>query len=73
MNAKSVQTWFLVGLFILLFLAVARLFMPFFTVLLWSVLLYIVFSPLYNILLRRFDLSKFSGKVAQNILAPFFL
>jgi predicted PurR-regulated permease PerM len=67
-----VQTWFLVGLFFLLFLAVARLFMPFFTVLLWSVLLYIVFSPLYNAALSRFDLSKISGKVAQNILAVFF-
>lgn len=72
METKRVQTWFFAGLFILLFLIVARIFAPFFTVLLWSTLLYVLFSPLYHLLLKRLDLSRRAHRIYRTILAGAF-
>lgn len=72
MESKRVQTLFFGALFLLLFLGVARLFAPFFSVLLWSSLLYILFSPLYHRILKRVDLSKRRGRAARNFLAGVF-
>ncbi len=72
METKRIQTWFFAALFVLLFLAVARILAPFFTVLLWTSLLYVLFSPLYHKIIGRVDLTKPGGKILQNLLAGLF-
>jgi predicted PurR-regulated permease PerM len=57
-DANRIQTAFFGGLFFLLLLLVGRILQPFFTVILWSVLLYILFSPLYNLLVGKLDPAK---------------
>lgn len=71
-DTRRIQTWFFAALFVLLFLAVARILAPFFTVLLWTTLLYIIFSPLYNRILKHVNLEKLTGKILQNVLAGLF-
>ncbi len=48
MEGKAVRRYIFLGLFILLFILVARLFSPFLTVIIWSGLLYAFLNPLYN-------------------------
>lgn len=72
MESKHVQTWFFAGLLFLLFIGVARLFAPFFSVLLWSALLYVLFSPLYHRLARGLNLDTRRGRLARNVLAALF-
>lgn len=72
METKRVQTWFFAALFVILFLAVAQILAPFFTVLLWTSLLYVLFSPLYHKILRHINLDKMSGRLLQNLLAGLF-
>ena len=72
MESKHVQTWFFAGLFVILFLGVTRLFAPFFSVLLWSSLLYVLFSPLYHKIVRRLDMTKRTGNILRNLLAAAF-
>jgi predicted PurR-regulated permease PerM len=52
-SPKKVQTYVFGAILLLLFLVVCRLFAPFFTVLLWSALLYILMSPLHDRVIRR--------------------
>jgi len=72
MESKRVQTWFFAGLFVLLFLIVARIFRPFFTVILWSTLLYVLFSPLYHKILKGLDLGRRDHRIVRNVLAGVF-
>lgn len=72
MENKHIQTWFFAGLFLILFLAVMRIFAPFFSVLLWSALLYVLFSPVYHGLVRRFGLESRLGGVLRYLLAALF-
>ncbi|GAB1481518.1 hypothetical protein MASR2M78_03330 [Treponema sp.] len=72
MENKRIQTWFFGALFLFLFIAVARIFTPFFTVILWSVLLYILFSPLYHRILKHIDRSRFWGRILRSLLAGIF-
>ncbi|MDR0997806.1 MAG: AI-2E family transporter [Treponema sp.] len=59
-------------LFILLFIIVCRLFAPFFTVLLWSTLLYVLISPLHHRLIRNLDFSSIKGAILKNFWAAVF-
>jgi predicted PurR-regulated permease PerM len=61
------------ALLLVLFLLVCRLFAPFFTVFLWSALLYILILPLHEKVTRRIDFSKKTlGIVKKNIIAGVF-
>jgi predicted PurR-regulated permease PerM len=70
--SKKIQNYAFGAILILLLLMVCRLFEPFFTVLLWSVLLYVLISPLHHRLTRKLDLARTRGKIMKNILAAVF-
>jgi predicted PurR-regulated permease PerM len=67
-----VQTLVFAAILVVLFIMVCRLFAPFFTVLLWSFLLYVLASPLHHRLIRGLDFSRPSGLILKNILAVLF-
>jgi predicted PurR-regulated permease PerM len=67
-----VQSFIFGAIFILLFLAVCRLFVPFFTALLWSILLYIMLSPLHRKVIRNVNLDTLKGKILRNLWAMVF-
>jgi predicted PurR-regulated permease PerM len=67
-----VQPLVFAAILVLLFILVCRLFAPFFSVLLWSVLLYVLISPLHHRLIRKLDFSKFSGRFLKNLWAVLF-
>ncbi|MDR1566484.1 MAG: AI-2E family transporter [Treponema sp.] len=69
---RTVQNVLFGVILILLFIAVCRLFAPFFTVLLWSVLVYIVFSPLHHRLIKNLDFSTIKGKILKSLCAGVF-
>jgi predicted PurR-regulated permease PerM len=71
-NFPPVQTMVFTAILVLLLILVCRLFVPFFSVLLWSVLLYVLASPLHHRLIRRLDFSKISGRILKNLWAVFF-
>ncbi|GHT63494.1 AI-2E family transporter [Spirochaetia bacterium] len=70
--SKTVQTFVFGGILILLLVMVCRLFAPFFTVLLWSTLLYVLISPIHHRIIRNVDVTKTSGVIIKNILAAVF-
>lgn len=72
MDTKNIQTWFFGALFLVLFIAVLMIFSPFFSVLLWSSLLYVLFSPFYHRLVRVFGLEKKWRGAIRYILAGLF-
>jgi predicted PurR-regulated permease PerM len=67
-----VQTLVFAALLVLLFVMVCGLFAPFFTVLLWSVLLYVLVSPLHHRLIRKLDFSRASGRFLKSLWAVLF-
>jgi predicted PurR-regulated permease PerM len=70
--SKMVQNYVFGAILIILFIMVCRLFAPFFTVLLWSTLLYVLLSPIHHRITRNFDYTKTSGIIIKNILAVVF-
>ena len=68
----SIQSYVLGGILILLFVAVLRLIAPFFAVLLWAVLLYIVLSPLHSRLIKHLGFDTLKGKILLNVWAGVF-
>jgi predicted PurR-regulated permease PerM len=70
---KAIQAVVFGALLLLLFSVVCRIFSPFFTVFLWSALLYIIVSPLFEKITRKMDFSKkMSGLIKKNIIAVAF-
>jgi predicted PurR-regulated permease PerM len=69
---RTVQNVLFGVILVLLFIAVCRLFVPFFTVLLWSVLVYIIFSPLHHRLIKNLDFSTIKGKILKSLYAGVF-
>jgi predicted PurR-regulated permease PerM len=67
-----VQTLVFTAILVVLFIMVCRLFAPFFTVLLWSVLLYVLISPLHHRVIRNLDFTKPSGRLLKNLWAVLF-
>jgi len=57
---------------LLLFFLVCRLFAPFFTVFLWSVLLYIIINPLHSKITGKLSRKTLGGRFLRNILAGVF-
>ena len=68
----TVQNYIFAGILVLLFIAVLRLFSPFFTPLLWAILLYIILNPLHRYIVRNLDFSTLKGKILRNIWAAVF-
>jgi predicted PurR-regulated permease PerM len=69
---RTIQNYAFGAILIVLFLLVCRLFAPFFSVLLWSTLLYILLSPLHQRLIRNLDLFTRKGKILKSIWAAIF-
>ncbi|MDR1239222.1 MAG: AI-2E family transporter [Treponema sp.] len=71
-SRRNIQTYVFAAILIILFVMVCRLFAPFFTVLLWSTLLYVLLSPLHRRVIRKLDLDSRKGKVLKNVWAVVF-
>jgi predicted PurR-regulated permease PerM len=71
-SSKNIQSYVFFAILILLFVLVCRLFAPFLTVLLWSILLYILFSPLYQRVTRRIQGTRIRDVILRNIAAAAF-
>jgi predicted PurR-regulated permease PerM len=69
---KLVQNAVFGAILILLFLLVCRLLSYFFSVLLWSILFYILLGPLHQRIIRNMDFSTWRGKIVKSILAGVF-
>ncbi|MDR0645157.1 MAG: AI-2E family transporter [Treponema sp.] len=67
-----VQNYVLGAILVLFFILVCRLFAPFFTVLLWSIFLYVLLNPLHKRVVKTLDFSKLHGRILKNIWAAVF-
>ncbi|MDR0410794.1 MAG: AI-2E family transporter [Treponema sp.] len=67
-----VQNYVFSAILVLFFILVCRLFAPFFTVLLWSILLYVLLNPLHKRVMKNVDISRVSGRVLNNVWAAVF-
>ncbi|MDR0402939.1 MAG: AI-2E family transporter [Treponema sp.] len=68
----SVQNIVFGAILIILFILVCRLFAPFFTVLLWSILFYVLLSPLHEKLVSSLDRTKLKGMILRSVWAAVF-
>jgi predicted PurR-regulated permease PerM len=68
----KLQGYVLGAILILLFIAVCRLFAPFFTIVLWSVLFYVILSPLHRLVVKKLDFHTLRGRVLRSIWAAAF-
>jgi predicted PurR-regulated permease PerM len=71
-NLSSIQAYVFGAILFLLFVMVCRLFAPFFTVLLWSILLYVLVSPLHHRVIKKLDFSTAKGRIFKNFWAAVF-
>jgi predicted PurR-regulated permease PerM len=71
-QSRRIQNLVLIVILVLFFLLVCRLFAPFFTSLLWSILFYILLGPLHQKLTGRLDRTRLKGKVLCNVWAAVF-
>ncbi|MDR3193126.1 MAG: AI-2E family transporter [Treponema sp.] len=71
-NLSPIQAYAFGALLLLLFIMVCRVFAPFFTVLLWSILLYVLVSPLHHRVIRDLDFSTAKGRILKNFWAAVF-
>ncbi|MDR1353626.1 MAG: AI-2E family transporter [Treponema sp.] len=69
---KLVQNAVFGAILIILFLLVCRLLSYFFSVLLWSILFYILLGPVHQRIIRNMNFSTFRGKIIKNALAAAF-
>jgi hypothetical protein len=68
-SKMNVQTLIFLGVFALFFILVARLFMPFFTIILWAAILYVLIDPLY-VRLSGIRKAKLTGKTPSSFRRP---
>jgi predicted PurR-regulated permease PerM len=71
-SPKTVQNIVFGAILITLFILVCRLFAPFFTVLLWSILFYVLAAPVYQKITKTMNFSTHRGRILQNVLAALF-
>jgi predicted PurR-regulated permease PerM len=71
-ETRPIQGFVFMAILVILFILVCRLFAPFFTVLLWSILFYVIFGPLHQRLVVKLDRTKLKGRVIRNIWAVIF-
>ncbi|MDR2490709.1 MAG: AI-2E family transporter [Spirochaetaceae bacterium] len=71
-QTSAIQNAVFAIILVLLFLFVCKLFSPFWTVLLWSSVLYIIVSPLHNKVTKKLNFKGIQGVVIKNIIAMSF-
>jgi predicted PurR-regulated permease PerM len=71
-SPKTIQNIVFGAILVILFVLVCRLFEPFFTVLLWSILFYVLAVPIYQKVIKNINFSTLRGKILRNILAALF-
>ena len=71
-KSRNIQNIVLGAILVLLFILVCRLFAPFFTALLWSILLYIIIKPLHQKCVTSFNRNTIKGKICCNAIALVF-
>jgi len=71
-SGRPIQNYVFGAILILLFVAVCRLLSPFFTALLWSVLLYILISPLHRRIIKNINFDTRKGKILRSFWAVVF-
>ncbi|MDR0721620.1 MAG: AI-2E family transporter [Treponema sp.] len=69
---ERIQNYVFGVILILLLLVVCRLFAPFFTVLLWSTMFYVLLSPLHHRLIKRLDPKCPKGIILKNMWSAVF-
>ncbi|MDR0785621.1 MAG: AI-2E family transporter [Treponema sp.] len=67
-----VQNYVFGAILVLFFILVCRLFAPFFTVLLWSIFLYVLLNPLHKLATKNVDFGKIGGRILKNVWAAVF-
>jgi len=72
MQRKQIQAISFLALFALMVILMSMLFLPFSSVILWSSVFYIVFSPLYAAILRRMNSKKKLYEIKRHLLAGSF-
>jgi predicted PurR-regulated permease PerM len=70
--SPRVQNTAFAVILVILLVMVGRLFAPFFTVFLWSTLLYVLLSPLHRRVIRKIDFSTARGMILKNVWAAVF-
>ena len=71
-KSRNIQNIVFGAILIVLFALVCRLFAPFITVLLWSILFYILLKPLHQKCIAPFNRATFKGKFCINAISAFF-
>lgn len=71
-NKKTLQTIFIFALFALMFALIISMLFPFFTVILWTMLLYVLFNPLHKRLIKKIDKNKKMYDLKRHVLAGTF-
>jgi predicted PurR-regulated permease PerM len=71
-HPERIQNYVFGVILILLLLVVCKLFVPFFTVLLWSTMFYVLLSPLHHRLINRLDPKSLRGIILKNIYSAAF-
>ena len=71
-NKRTLQTIFIYALFGLFFVLLIRMFYPFFTVILWTALLYITIYPLYKKCHNKLNPEKKTYQFKRRLLAGGF-
>lgn len=69
---KVVQNFFIFSLLILFLIACVAMVYPFFTILLWTILLYIIFRPLHAKIATKINRKKKFYSLKRNLLAALF-
>ena len=69
---KTVQNIFIFALLILFLVACIAMVHPFFTILLWTIFLYIIFRPVHELCVKRLNPEKRMYKFKKNLLAGVF-
>ncbi|WP_041610892.1 AI-2E family transporter [Treponema brennaborense] len=71
-NKRTLQTVFMFALFALLFVLILGMLHPFFTVILWTILLYIILNPLHHRCVSRLNAQKKLYEFRRHVLAGVF-
>jgi predicted PurR-regulated permease PerM len=71
-NQRPIQSIIFGIILVMLFIAMLRIIAPFFSALLWAILLYIMLSPLHRRLIRNLDFATLKGKILRNVWAAVF-
>lgn len=69
---KTIQTLFIFALLILFLVACVAMLYPFFTILLWTVFLYILFRPMHAKCVKKLNREKKTYKLLKNLIAGAF-